>query len=49
MQTDKYWRAQRLCYDIFIVCVHVDVVDINTAFYHALNTALDYYNYSSRF
>ncbi len=37
---DKYWCAQGLCYDIFIVCVHVEDVDINTAFYHTLNAAL---------
>lgn len=40
-------RAQGLCYDIFIVCVHVEDVDVNTAFYHTLNAALA--NKSSRF
>lgn len=44
---DKYCCAQALCYDIFIVCVHVEDVDLNTAFYHALNAALA--NQSSRF
>lgn len=39
-QTDKYWCAQGLCYDIFIVCVYVEDVDVNTAFYHTLNAAL---------
>lgn len=38
--TDKYCCAQALCYDIFIVCVHVEDVDPNTAFYHTLNAAL---------
>lgn len=34
-RSDKYWCAQGLCYDIFIVCVHVGDVDVNTAFYRA--------------
>lgn len=41
-QTDKYWCAQGLCYDIFIVCVHVEDVDVNTAFYHTFNAASAY-------
>ncbi len=32
--------AQGLCYDIFIVCVHAEDVDVNTAPYHTLNAAL---------
>lgn len=46
-QTDKYWCAQALCYDIFIVCVHVEDVDVNTAFYQTLSAALA--EQSSRF
>lgn len=46
-QTYKYWCAQGLCYDIFIVCVHVVDVDVNTAFYHTLNAVLA--EQSSRF